>query len=100
MDDPKDDRTFPFIEECLDNLRKKRLANRDLAAFPGRRRKKNVDRNCFAAGSGPNWDMAQMSIYTIILLRIEALPEHASKEDVLKVLEECEPRTAKLRQRY
>jgi hypothetical protein len=47
----------------------------------------SIDGN-FVSGS---WDRATASMYWIIRQKIEALPDTASKEDVLKVLDECDP---------
>jgi hypothetical protein len=49
------------------------------------------------AGSGPNakrelFYMAQMNVLGVIRQKIEALPENFSKEDVLRLLDECEPK--------
>lgn len=35
--------------------------------------------------------MMQMSLHFVIRQKIEALPETVSKEDVLKILDECKP---------
>jgi hypothetical protein len=43
------------------------------------------------SGSGPNWKGELTNLYKTIRQKIEALPETVSKEDVLKLLEECEP---------
>jgi hypothetical protein len=48
------------------------------------------------SGSGPsskreNAYMLQMNVFGVIRQKIEALPETASTEDVLRVLDECEP---------
>jgi len=82
MDDP----TFPFIVECLASLKKKRLTKWVRPRHSA---------NTFVSGSGPNWDRATASgaymMLQVIRQKIEALPETASKGDVLKVLEECKP---------
>ena len=55
----------------------------------------NMEPDTFASGSGPNWERATASgaymMLQVIRQRIKALPETASREDVPKVLDECEP---------
>jgi hypothetical protein len=52
----------------------------------------------FASGSGPNWERATTSgayvMLQVIRQKIKALPDTASKGDVLKLLDECKPEEA------